>query len=90
MRFIPCGQGIVDHPVSGRPITTEVVEQVGFGRIGEYIDLTGEGYAFRLLLAAPELLDACRDVCDNWEHGDLAAAARLCAAAIAKAEGAIP
>jgi hypothetical protein len=61
-RFIAAGQGIVLHPVSKRPLTTERVEQVGFGVIGEYLDLTatGEDYAFRLLLAAPELLEACK------------------------------
>ena len=32
-----------------------------------------------------EALAACRAVVDNWEHGDLAAAARMCQAVIARA-----
>lgn len=35
---------------------------------------------------APQLLAACRMVVERWEHGDLAAAARACAAAVAAAE----
>jgi len=42
----------------------------------------------RLIAAAPDLLAACQSVIDSWERGDLAAAARQCAAAIAKATGA--
>jgi hypothetical protein len=38
----------------------------------------------RLRVAAPELLAACRMVVDRWERGDLAEAARACAAAIDK------
>jgi hypothetical protein len=38
----------------------------------------------RLRKAAPELLAACRMVVEHWEHGDLAAAARACSAAIAQ------
>jgi hypothetical protein len=34
--------------------------------------------------AADQLLAACRAVIANWESGDLAAAARLCAAAISE------
>ena len=37
--------------------------------------------------ATDDLLAACQAVVDAWEHGDLAAAARKCAAAVAKAEG---
>ncbi|MCC6355226.1 MAG: hypothetical protein IT577_15145 [Verrucomicrobiae bacterium] len=39
----------------------------------------------RLIAAAPNLLAACRAVADNWETGDLAAAARLCADAAREA-----
>lgn len=41
----------------------------------------------RLIAAAPKLLEACRAVVNAWESGDLAAAARLCASAVEKAEG---
>ena len=41
------------------------MEQVDFGIIGEYIDQTGEGYAFNLLLAAPDLLRACKAMRDR-------------------------
>ena len=40
----------------------------------------------RLRKAAPALLAACRMVVERWERGDLAEAARACAAAIAEAE----
>jgi hypothetical protein len=43
-------------------------------------------HAVRLMKAAPELLEACRAVLERWESGDLAGAARMCQAAIAKAE----
>lgn len=39
----------------------------------------------RVREAAPELLAACRMVVERWERGDLAAAARACAAAVEKA-----
>jgi hypothetical protein len=41
----------------------------------------------RVIKSAPELLEACQAVVDNWERGDLAAAARMCSQAIAKAMG---
>ncbi len=41
----------------------------------------------RLIAAAPELIEACRAVVERWESGNLAEATRMCAAAIAKAEG---
>lgn len=40
-----------------------------------------------LIAAAPDLLVACEAVVASWERGDLAAAARLCAAAAGKARG---
>lgn len=44
-------------------------------------DLEGEGYA-QTIAAVPRLLAACQSVVANWEHGDLAQAARLCAEAV--------
>ena len=38
----------------------------------------------RLRKAAPHLLAACQMVVDRWEAGDLAEAARACAAAVAQ------
>lgn len=40
-----------------------------------------------LIAAAPDLLEACKSVVVAWDFGDLAAAARQCSAAIAKATG---
>jgi hypothetical protein len=39
--------------------------------------------------ATNDLLAACKAVVSAWEHGDLAAAARKCAAAVAKAKGGV-
>ena len=36
-------------------------------------------------MLASDAIAACRAVVDNWEHGDLAAAARQCAEALMKA-----
>ena len=44
-------------------------------------DLEGEGYA-GMIAAVPKLLAACQAVVANWEQGDLAQAARLCAEAV--------
>ena len=44
-------------------------------------DLEGERYA-PMIAALPKLLAACQAVVANWEHGDLAEAARLCAEAV--------
>ena len=86
--FTDCGEGTLLHPSSHRPITTRVIEAKGWGRIAEVYDYSNESEDnFRLLLAAPKMLSACRAVVAAWEHGDLAAAARACADAIAKAEG---
>jgi hypothetical protein len=35
-----------------------------------------------LVARAPDLRDACRAVVERWERGDLAEAARMCAAAL--------
>jgi hypothetical protein len=42
----------------------------------------------RLIAAAPELLAACESILLAWDGGDLAYAARQCAAAVNKAKGA--
>ena len=41
----------------------------------------------RLIVAAPDLLAACRMVVARWERGDLAEAARCCQAAVELATG---
>ena len=41
----------------------------------------------KLASTIAELLAACHAVVENWEHGDLAAAARMCQAVIDKVEG---
>ncbi|MGA2617893.1 MAG: hypothetical protein ABSF26_09795 [Thermoguttaceae bacterium] len=50
-------------------------------------DWEGAGPIARKILAVNDLLGACQAVVQRWEHGDLAEAARMCAAAIAKALG---
>jgi hypothetical protein len=40
----------------------------------------------KLIVAAPDLLTACRAIINNWEHGDLAAAARQCQETVNKYE----
>lgn len=58
-----CGQGTVLHPVSNRAMTTRVIEVAGWGRIGEWLDQSNESEAnFRLILAAPSLLEACEEL----------------------------
>ena len=47
-------------------------------------DTEGERYA-QMIAAVPKLLAACQAVVDRWEHGDLAEAARMCAAAVRQA-----
>jgi hypothetical protein len=44
-------------------------------------DVEGERYA-RMIAAVPKLLAACQAIVDRWESGDLAEAARMCAAAV--------
>jgi len=68
--WIKCGQGTVLHPVSKRPLTTERVEQVGQGLIGEWLDLGNDPErAFNIIVNAPsamEALDAMLDACE-WD-----------------------
>jgi hypothetical protein len=54
----------------------------------ETVDEQEQSAVIHLIEAAPELLAACRMVVDRWERGDLAAAARACTHAIAKATAA--
>lgn len=56
--WLPCGNGTLAHPVSGRPITTHVIEAEGWGRIGEWYDYSNETEAnFALIVSAPALLE---------------------------------
>lgn len=68
-KWMDCGQGTLIHPVSHEPVTTEVVELEGHGRIFEVYHYGNErDQAQRLILAAPELLAAlhkCEDVIGN-------------------------
>jgi len=41
----------------------------------------------QLIAAAPDLLEACQAIADNWESGDLTHAARLCSRAVKRALG---
>lgn len=55
--WLDCGEGILQHPGSGRALKTRVVEAKGFGRVFEVYDYSNEpDYNFRLILAAPALL----------------------------------
>ena len=90
--WVECGQGTLLHPVTNNPITTEVVEAIGFGRIFEVYHYSNENEAnARLIAAAPELLEALialESGVRNWiSEGvspEMLASAR---AAIARAEG---
>jgi len=83
--WMPCGQGTVSHPVSGTDITTEVIEAEGWGRIAEYFDYSNESQAnFRLITAAPELLQALEQIV---KIGGTTAETAIARAAIAKARG---
>ena len=59
MKWMECGQGTLSHPVTGNPITTEVVELKDFGRIFEVYHYGNHPeQAQRLIVAAPEMLAA--------------------------------
>jgi hypothetical protein len=66
--WIKCGQGTVLHPVSKRALTTERVEQEGFGLVGEWLDLGNDPErAFNMIVNAPTayaVLDAMLDACE--------------------------
>ena len=56
-RYLDCGEGTLTHPVTGRPITTHVVELSGFGRIFEVFDYSGDPErTMALILKGPEML----------------------------------
>lgn len=53
------GAGILNHPVTNRPVSTVQIEAAGWGRIGDWYDESNEGPGnVRLIAAAPELLAA--------------------------------
>jgi hypothetical protein len=49
---------------------------------GANIAVTYDKAHAQLVAKAPRLRDACRAVVERWEKGDLAEAARMCAAAL--------
>lgn len=65
----------------------ELAEEDCDGRIASPAQQKANG---RLIVAAPELLAACRMVIARWERGDLAEAARACQAAVELATGGPP
>jgi hypothetical protein len=62
----------------------EIAEEDSDGRVASPEQQEANG---RLIVAAPELLAACRMVTARWERGDLAEAARACQTAVALATG---
>lgn len=57
----------------------EMADEDSEGRVASPEQQEANG---RLIVAAPDLLAACRMVIDRWEQGDLAEAARACQAAV--------
>lgn len=56
-RWLPCGEGTLCHPVTFRPVSTRVVELDGFGRIGEWLDYSGDPErTFAAIVNSPEAL----------------------------------
>ena len=51
------------------------------------VGLGADGAEAEMVSAARRRLAACRAVMENWEKGDLARAARECAAAVKEADG---
>lgn len=67
--WLPCGQGTVLHPVSGRQLTTDGVELKDFGRIFEVYHYGNEPIeSQRLIVAAPALLNNLRAVTRELSH----------------------
>jgi hypothetical protein len=62
----------------------EITEDDSDGRLASPEQQEANG---RLIVAAPDLLAACRMVVARWESGDLAEAARACQAAVELATG---
>ncbi len=58
-RWMDCGEGILNDPVTGKPLTLRVIEAEGWGRIAEVYDYSNEpDYNFRMLLLARNHLPA--------------------------------
>jgi hypothetical protein len=83
-RDFPSDAGCDPVDCDGQTFAAVVDPLDAHGRHGRSQDILFE--EGRLRLAAPQLLAACRMVVERWEHGDLAAAARACSAAVAEAE----
>jgi hypothetical protein len=61
-KWIPCGQGTLNHPVSNAQISTEVVEQANWGRIFEVYHYNDDPEGTQCLItAAPDLLSALEE-----------------------------
>jgi hypothetical protein len=62
-KWLPCGQGTLNHPITNRALTTEVVELDGHGRIFEVFHYNNEPeQTQRLIVAAPQLLAVCQEL----------------------------
>lgn len=67
--WLPCGAGTLLHPVTGAPISTEVIEAQGFGRIGEWYDYSNEAPAnIQAIRAVPQLLAALNDCLESMSR----------------------
>ena len=84
--WMDCGSGTLLHPVTHAPVSTRVVEAKDWGRIFEVYDYSNQADAnFRLILAAPELLAALKNLVETPDvyQADMQQAR----AALSKAEG---
>jgi hypothetical protein len=99
-KWIRAGQGTLKTP-SGNLIKTEVIEQIGQGRIFEVYDYSNDDEAnIALISAAQELLEACLALIkaesmqtlgkrDGVTMGQISSAIDLARAAISKAPGGV-
>ena len=61
-----CGNGVVKDPANGRPMLTTVFELKGWGRIGEWLDYSGNQEHYTSLFAnSPEVLEALESLADK-------------------------
>ncbi len=70
-RLSMCGNGIVNCPVTNGAMITEVVELKGFGRVGEWVDLSGDNYILDMIHAANHhgaLVEALTGLCNIATH----------------------